>query len=239
MPERKKQNITKLSILMPVFNEEDNIASIIDRIDKVKFSQYNVEKELIIIDDASTDRTLEKIPDFDFIKVIYHNENMGKGSAVKTGIASAAGDIIIIQDADLEYYPEEYEMLIAPIIEKEARVVYGSRFKKRLIPERMRLIYLLFNWTISGIATILFFRRITDEATCYKVFDANLLRSIPLKSRRFEFCPEVTAKLLKRKIRIKELPISYTARSTKKGKKITWKDGVEAIYYLIKYRFTD
>jgi len=224
---------------MPVFNEEDNVESIIDRIDKVKFSQYNVEKELIIVDDASTDKTLEKIPDFDFIKVIHHNENKGKGSAVKTGIAAATGDIILIQDADLEYYPEEYEMLISPIIEKETLVVYGSRFKKRLIPEQMRLIYLLFNWTISSIATILFFRRITDEATCYKVFDANLLRSIPLKSRRFEFCPEVTAKLLKRKIRIKEVPISYTARSIQKGKKITWKDGIEAIYYLIKYKFID
>ena len=231
--------MTKLSIVMPVYNEENTIVEIVDRIDKVEFTRHDVEKELVIVDDASTDKSMEMIPELGYIKVVHHTENKGKGAAVRTGIDAATGDIIIIQDADLEYNPEEYEKLIGPIIEGETKVVYGSRFKKKMFPERMRPRGILFNWLISTFTSVIFFHRITDEATCYKVFKADLLKSIPLQCQKFEFCPEVTAKILKRKITIKELPISYVARTLEEGKKITWWDGIEAIYYLVKYKFTD
>ena len=229
----------KLSIIMPVYSEEDTIVTCIDRIDKVKFAHNDVEKELIIVDDGSLDDTLKKIPDLDYIKIFRHAENRGKGAAIKTGISVATGDIIIIQDADLETDPNDYERLVRPIIENKAQVVYGSRFKKAWIPEGMRFSRLIFNWSISFVTSLLFFQHITDESTCYKVFKADILKSIPLQSKRFEFCPEVTAKVLKRKIKIKEVPTSYNARTHEEGQKTRWWDGVEAFYYLFKYRFTD
>jgi len=231
--------MVKLSIIMPVYSEEDTIEACIERIDKVRFANDDVEKELIIVDDGSIDNTLKRIPDLDYIKIFRHAENRGKGAAIRTGISVATGDIIIIQDADLEYDPNDYEKLVRPIVDNEAQVVYGSRFKKAWIPKGMRFSHLIFNWAISFVTSLIFFQRITDEATCYKVFKADILKNIPLRSKRFEFCPEITAKLLKQNIKIKEVPTSYIARTHEEGKKIRWWDGVEAFYYLFKYRFTD
>jgi len=224
----------KLSVIMPVYNEKYTIMEIVYKVMKV-----NMEKELIIVDDCSADGTreeLKKMYNNDNIKIIYHDKNMGKGMAIRTAINYVTGDIIIIQDADLEYEPEDYYELTRPIIEGKADVVYGSR---ELLKEN-RISYYRFAMGgrfLSWLTNLLYHSSITDEPTCYKVFRADVLKSINLKCKRFEFCPEVTAKILKRGINIYEVPIHYYPRSIEQGKKIKWKDGLEAIWTLIKYRF--
>jgi glycosyltransferase involved in cell wall biosynthesis len=223
----------KVSVIIPAYNERDTIVETISRV-----RSSPVEKEIIVVDDASADGTPELVeslagPD---LRLLRQPRNQGKGAAIRRGLDAATGDIILIQDADLEYDPADYPKLIAPIESGQADVVYGTRAPQF---SGMRLPHRLFNWLAALLANLLYRANITDEATCYKVFRADVIRAIPLKCERFEFCPEITAKVRKRGLRIHEVPVSYQARSIGAGKKIRWWDGVEALWTLIRYRFTD
>ncbi|MFH1150976.1 MAG: glycosyltransferase family 2 protein [Actinomycetota bacterium] len=226
----------KLSVLMPVHNEEGTVDEIIARVRAVDLG--DVEKEIVVVDDASNDATAARLeayrgdPD---VTVVTHPTNRGKGAAIRTALSRATGDMVIIQDADLEYDPGDYPRLIAPIVEGRADVVYGSRFAGSV--DNMAFPHWLANKILAWTATILFFHRVTDEATCYKVLRTDLLRSFDLSCERFEFCPEVTAKTLRGGFRLVEVPISYHARTIEAGKKIRWTDGLEAVWTLVKFRF--
>jgi glycosyltransferase involved in cell wall biosynthesis len=220
---------------MPVYNEKNTILEIIRRVKDI-----DIEKEIIIVDDFSTDGTrdiLKNINDKN-IKIFYHEKNKGKGAALKTGLSHIAGDVVIIQDADLEYDPREYNKLLEPILDKRADVVYGSRFLGG--PHRV-----LFFWhylanrfltTLSNIFTNL---NLTDMETCYKVFKAEIIKDIEIKSKRFGVEPEITAKIARTKCRIYETPISYSGRTYEEGKKISWRDGIPAIYSIFRFAFFD
>jgi len=225
----------KLSVIIPVYNERITIEEIVKRVEKV-----NVSKEIIIVDDGSTDGTKGILKSFnmDNVTIIHHEHNLGKGQAIKTALLVAQGDIIIIQDADLEYNPEEYYKLIEPIEKGEAEVVYGSRvLDKKFRPVSFQnFIFYLGGKSLSMLTNFLYSSNITDEPTCYKVFKTDILKSLNLQCIGFEFCPEVTAKILKQGIKIHEVPISAFARSVKEGKKIRLKDWFIAIWTLIKYR---
>ncbi len=226
----------KLSIIMPVFNEAKTLPLIL-----AKIQQVPVKKEIIMVDDGSTDGTgglLRELEQQDNIRVIYQNQNLGKGAAIRTAIPFVTGEVTIIQDADLEYDPDDYLKLIEPIKTDNTKVVYGSRFLNKQ-NKHSYLRYYLGGVTLSLLANLLYSQKLTDEPTCYKVFDSQLLKSLNLKCRKFEFCPEVTAKVAKRGILIKEIPISYHPRSISEGKKIRWRDGLKAIWTLIKYRVVD
>lgn len=230
----------KLSVIIPAYNEVKTIDKIIKRVKGVKLK--NIKKEIIIIDDFSTDGTrekLKKIKDKNIknIRVFFHKKNFGKGMAVRTGLKHSRGDIIIIQDADLEYYPEEYPKLIKPILEKKTKVVYGSRFLKK--PKPRYRIYYFGNILLSMFTNILYGSNISDMETCYKVFTKDVIKSIKLRAKRFDFEPEITSKILKRDYKIIEVPISYKSRSVEEGKKIGWKDGLKAFLVLLKYRLVD
>jgi len=222
----------RVSVLIPVYNERDTVAETIARV-----RASPVEKEIIVVDDASSDDTAGIVaslagPD---LKLVRQLRNQGKGAAIRRGLEEVSGEIVLIQDADLEYDPADYPALIAPILAGEAAVVYGTRAPRF---EGMRWPHRVFNWVAARLANLLYRAGITDEATCYKVFRTEVLRAIPLRCRRFEFCPEVTAKVRKRGLAIREVPVSYHARSVGAGKKIRWWDGVIALWTLIKYRFT-
>jgi dolichol-phosphate mannosyltransferase len=224
-----------LSVLIPAYNEVHNIQNILNKIGEV-----NIPKEIIVVDDGSTDGTRELLNTLksDTIKVIFHEKNQGKGGAIKTAIAHSKGDIILIQDADLEYDPQDYYKLIPVIESGKEKVVYGSRFLNKQ-NKHSYFSFFLGGQVVTWITNILYFQTLTDEPTCYKVFDAKLLKSIKLNCSGFEFCPEVTAKIAKLGYKIPEVPISYYPRSISEGKKINWKDGVEAIWVLFKYRFVN
>ena len=224
-----------LSVLIPAYNEVKNIQKILKKIGEV-----NIPKEIVVVDDGSTDGTRELLLQLrsDEITVIFHEKNQGKGGAIKTAIQHATGNIIIIQDADLEYDPQDYYKLIPLIANGQEKVVYGSRF----LNKKNKHSYISFLWggqVVTWITNILYNQNLTDEPTCYKVFDATLLKSIKLNCTGFEFCPEVTAKVAKKGYKIPEIPINYFPRSISEGKKINWKDGVEAIWVLLKYRFVN
>jgi glycosyltransferase involved in cell wall biosynthesis len=221
----------RLSILMPVYNERETIREALQRVRAVP-----VEKEIIVVDDASTDGTtgiLEQEPEITLIK---HADNQGKGAAIRTALQAVTGDVVVIQDADLEYDPGEIPQLVEPIARGECRVVYGSRFLRGR--PRMRWANYVCNRLLALAANVLYGARITDEATCYKAFEARLICSLPLQCRRFEFCPEVTAKVRLRGERIQEVPISYDARTEDAGKKIRWWDAVSAFWTLFRCRFS-
>ncbi len=227
----------KLSVVMPVYNEEPTIEEILDKVLAV-----DIDKEVIIVDDGSTDRTRQilqkKFMDMENVSVIFHDKNAGKGAAVRTGISKASGDLIIIQDADLEYNPADYHDLVQPIIDGTAEIVYGSRVLGQNFRHRYTL-NLLAAKILSTMSNVLFGLSLTDEPTCYKVFKADIIKSIEFNGNGFEWEPEVTAKIGKRGIKIHEVPISYYSRTIQEGKKIKWIDGVKAIWTLIKYRFVD
>jgi len=226
----------KLSVVIPVYNEVKTIEEIIRR---VQASEVSLDKEIVIVDDFSQDGTrqvLGKIEDTT-IKVCYHSSNMGKGAALQTGFASAEGDIILIQDADLEYDPREYAKLLAPILDGRADVVYGSRFLGDGPHRVLFFWHYLGNKLLTTLSNILTNLNLTDMETCYKVFKKDVLARIQLRSKRFGFEPEVTIKCAKLKCRIYEVPISYSGRDYSEGKKIGWKDGVAAIFHIIRYRF--
>lgn len=225
----------KLSVVMPVYNESGTVLEIIRQIKSVPLS---IDREIIIVDDGSSDGTvalLQNLEDID-IKVFLHKTNKGKGRAIRTALAHATGDIIIIQDADLEYDPQDYIPLLEPILQGKASVVYGNRRGR----QKMEKSYARYYWggrLITAITNLLYRTRIHDEPTCYKVFKRAVLEGIELNCEKFEFCPEVTAKVCKAGHTIHEVPISYNPRGFQQGKKINWQDGLQAIWTLIKYRF--
>ncbi len=225
----------KLSIIIPAYNERVTILQLLDKVEKVYLPQ-DIKKEIIIIDDYSSDGTREMLKKLaGQYSIIYHNKNRGKGAAIKTGFKKASGDFIIIQDADLEYDPNEYSKLLQPILNGETQVVYGSRFLSKHNP-RYKLFY-LGNKFLSLLFSVLYGQKIRDMETCYKIFHRDVFKNIIIKSNRFNFEPEITAKVIKAGYKIKEVPISYQSRSFKEGKKIGWRDGISAIWTIIKYRF--
>ena len=225
----------KLSVVIPVYNEKETINEILKRVQSVA-----QDKEIIVVDDRSTDGTTELLSQIsdDNITVLFHPVNRGKGAALRTGFECVTGDIVIIQDADLEYDPSEYGRLIEPILDGRADVVYGSRFTGG--PQRV-----LFFWHYVGnkfltlLSNMFTNVNLSDMETCYKVFRAHLLEKITIKSNRFGFEPEITAKFAKLKCRIYEVPISYSGRNYEEGKKITWTDGFAALFHIIRFRFFD
>jgi len=229
-----------LSIIIPVYNEKDTILQILKKINQVDFSNLNFEKEIILIDDKSTDGTRELIKNLeDSYTVLFNEKNSGKSSSLRRGIEAATGDWIIIQDADLEYDPADIYKLLELALRENAQVVYGSRTLNKDNQKRRYsgMVFAIGGLFVTWVTNLLYNTKITDEPTCYKLFKTDLLKSLPLKCQRFEFCPEVTARVAKKKIKIHELPINYYPRHKNEGKKINWRDGVEAIWTLIKYRF--
>lgn len=231
----------KLSVIIPAFNEEKTIEEIVSRVKKENIS--GVEKEIVIVDDGSSDKTPELIDRMDGIKAIHHEKNKGKGAAVKTGIDNSTGDYIIIQDADLEYDPKYIRKLVEPVLYGEAKVVYGTRLNRmpHLSGEErvpLFLIHFVGNRMLSLLTSLLYFSWITDMETCYKLFPREALRGIKLRSRSFDFEPEITAKLLKKGYKIKEVDITTKPRGYEEGKKLhTVRDGTIALWTLFKYRF--
>lgn len=228
----------KVSIIIPVFNEADTFKDLLERVERAKFS--GLEKELIIVDDCSSDGTIEILKTLESrYKILYHEKNCGKGAAIRTAVQETSGDYIVIQDADLEYAPEDYDLLLPLLINDEADVVYGSRFLNDNNSKNFILKNKIANLFLTMLTNILYGASITDMETCYKAFKSDIIKSINIKSNRFDFEPEITAKLMKNKRRLKEVPISYSGRAHNDGKKINWKDGICAIFTLIKYRFID
>ncbi len=230
----------KLSVIIPIYNEYNNIDEVISRINSVSLPKEISDLEMILIDDGSIDGTNTKLEKYKDEKTMIVHEsrlNFGKGTATRIGLTYVTGDIVLIQDADLEYDPADYPTLLKPIIEQESKIVYGSRFMnkaKRL--EGMAYKNWIINILLRSMTNVLYGAKLTDEATAYKMFKTEVLKKIDLKSKRFEFCPEVTAKVLKQGFKITEVPISYKGRTVEEGKKIRWYDGIEAIWTLLKYR---
>lgn len=221
-----------LSIVIPCYNERENIIKILDKIDQSPVPN----KEIIVVDDMSTDGTrdiLEEKVKQRVSKLIYREENGGKGAALRTGFMHATGDIVIIQDADLEYDPMEYPKVIQPIVEGKAKVVYGSRFLNA--KAKGYLMNRLANKFLTFLSNLFTHQKLTDMETCYKAFRSEIIKKIDIEEKRFGFEPEITAKISDMRIRIKEVPISYYPRTNQEGKKIGFKDGLRAIYCILKY----
>ncbi len=231
----------KVSIIIPCFNEENTIKSILDKISKI--NQF--EKQIIVIDDCSTDSSLEEIEKikhvFKDIIIIKHDRNLGKGAAIKSSKNYINGDVVIIQDADLEYDPNDIDKLIQPIKNKEYLVVYGSRVLGKNYFENIQNFSHWFrivgNVFLTKLSNLINNQNLTDAHTCYKVFSTRVFENIILEENNFNFCPEITTKISNQKIKIKELPISYNGRDYKEGKKIKTMDGIKAIATLFRYKF--
>ncbi len=226
----------KVSVIIPVYNEKSTIREILKRV-----FQVDLDLETIVVDDCSTDGTRDVYPELEqyIDKLILHEKNMGKGAAVRAGIAAATGEVVLVQDADLEYDPSEYHRLLRPILEDRADAVYGSRFKGS---EEHRVLYFwhyIGNTMLTILSNMFTGLNLSDVETCYKAFRASLIKSLDLKENRFGFEPEVTAKIAKAKARVYEVGISYRGRTYIEGKKIGWRDGLRAVYCIIKYGLFD
>jgi dolichol-phosphate mannosyltransferase len=225
-----------LSIIIPCYNEASTIVELLARVERADIG--DVGKQIIIVDDGSTDGTRALLAAHAARHtVVLQPRNMGKGASIRRGLEEVRGDIVIIQDADLEYNPDNYRALIEPILAGRSRVVYGSRERNANNRLHSGIGFYAGGKFLSALTNLLYGSDITDEPTCYKVFESSLLRGIPLACTRFEFCPEVTAKVLRRGIRIEEVPIDYFPRKKHEGKKINWRDGVEAVWTLLRLRF--
>jgi glycosyltransferase involved in cell wall biosynthesis len=245
----------KLSIIMPVYNERATLEEIVCRVrmvdltvnkegsNKLLGGPIRLEREIVIVDDGSTDGTRDilnrwRAENSADMRIIYHEQNGGKGAALRTGFECATGDILVIQDADLEYDPRDYVKLLEPLLEGRSPVIYGSRFMGGP-RSAMSLSHTLGNQMLTVITNLLFGTALSDMETCYKCFRRDVIQDMPLRSKRFEIEPELTAKILKRGYAIFEVPISYNGRAFHEGKKINWQDGFSAIWTLTKYRFVD
>ena len=227
-----------LSVVIPVFNEKDTILDVLSAVEAVPIEGVN--KEIIIVDDHSSDGTREvlreNVQGRDGVRLLFHDTNQGKGAALRTGFAATAGQVVLVQDADLEYDPREYPKLLRPILDGKADVVYGSRFSGG---ESVRVLYFwhsVGNKLLTTLSNMFTDLNLTDMETCYKVFRGDVIRSIAIEENRFGFEPEITSKVAKMKLRIYEVGIAYYGRTYEEGKKITWKDGVWAIRCILKYR---
>ena len=221
----------KLSVVIPVYNEKDTVLEVIDRVAAVPF-----DKEIVVVDDCSTDGTREILRDLDRdgVRVFFHEVNQGKGAALRTGFSKVTGDVVIIQDADLEYTPDDYPVLLKPILEGNADVVYGSRFQGGV--HRCHLFWhYVVNKSLTLFSNMLTNINLTDMETCYKVFKREVVEKLDIRSNRFGVEPEITAKVARMRCRIYEVPISYFGRDYAEGKKIGWKDGFQAIWCILKY----
>ena len=239
-----------LSVIIPVYNEKNTLRELLERVQAQPLTWQGepVEREIVVVDDCSNDGGVDFLERdegraaFPDVSLIRHSVNRGKGAAIRTGLQRATKPIVLIQDADLEYDPADYPRLIAPLLDGQARVVYGSRFAGRgplaTLPG-MHPANWLANKLLSWTASLPFFRKITDEATCYKVLDRALIDDLDLRAERFDFCPEVTSKVLRRGHTIVEVPIAYHGRGSNEGKKIRWTDAFHAWWTLIRYRLFD
>jgi glycosyltransferase involved in cell wall biosynthesis len=230
--------VRKLSVVVPVYNERNTLVEILRRMRQVRLPE-GIDREIVVVDDGSNDGTrdlLKQLGD-STVRVVMHPQNRGKGAAVRTGFEHVTGDYVLVQDADLEYDPEDWPRLLNPVLRGKARVVYGSRFTG----ERRNMLFLHWvgNRVLSLCTNLLYNTTLSDMETCYKLIDRSLVDELHLRADKFDIEPEITAKILKRKIRIYEVPISYTGREYDEGKKITWRDGFAALMTLVKYRFTD
>lgn len=229
----------KLSIVIPVYNEKDTLLEILSQVKSVDLG--DLEKEIVLVDDASTDGSVDILKDLQqkdpSLIVYFHKTNQGKGASLRDGFKLTTGDYVIVQDADLEYDPNDYNKLLREIRENDADVVYGSRFSGSY--EDMSNLHYFGNKVLTLMTNILYGVMLTDMETCYKLLPGDFIRSIDIKSNRFNFEPEVTAKVLKSGMKIKEVPISYKGRSFSEGKKITWRDGISALLTLLKFKFVD
>jgi glycosyltransferase involved in cell wall biosynthesis len=230
--------LRKLSVVVPVYNERNTLVEILRRMRAVELAD-GIEREIIVVDDGSDDGTREVLKQLgdSTVRVVLHERNRGKGAALRTGFEHATGDYVLVQDADLEYDPEDWPRLLAPVLRARARVVYGSRFTG----ERRNMLFLHWvgNRLLSLTTNVLYNTTLSDMETCYKLVDLDLVRGLDLQADRFDIEPEITAKILKRGVRIYEVPISYTGREFDEGKKITWRDGFAALWALAKFRFAD
>lgn len=233
----------KLSIIVPAYNEGGNIGALLDKVLAVRLP-YDIRREVMVVDDGSSDNTYDIVRKYvelhpgEPVRLLRHERNRGKGRAIRTALEYVTGDYIIIQDGDLELEPNDIAVLLKVLVDGGYEVVYGSRF----LDKRNEVLYRRFYWggrLVSFVANLLYNQNITDEPTCYKLFRAEVMERIRLRCERFEFCPEVTAKVAKLGIKIHEEPIHYMPRTLEEGKKLRWTDGVKAVWTLIKYRFTD
>lgn len=243
MDETKSLSDRKLTIIVPAYNEGRNIGALLDRVLAVRLP-YGIGREIIVVDDGSADDTYKVVDNYvkahpqEPLRLLRHERNRGKGRAIRTALEYASGDYLIIQDGDLELDPNDIAVLLRVLVDGDYEVIYGSRF----LDKRNEVLYKRFYWggrLVSLVANLLYGQNITDEPTCYKLFRAEVMKRIRLRCERFEFCPEVTAKVSKLGIKIHEEPIHYTPRTLEEGKKLRWTDGVKAVWTLLKYRFTD
>lgn len=245
-----RRSDARVAVIVPVYNERNTLRALLDRVraQRILWHGASIPIDVVVVDDCSNDGGVDFLdgPEghalYPEVSLVRHARNRGKGAAIRTGLGHVSGTIVIVQDADLEYDPGDYATLVAPILANTARVVYGSRFLglgPLGRPSGMHPTNWVANKILSWTASLLFLRRVTDEATCYKVFDASLLPGLALRSERFEFCPEVTSKVLRRGIPIVEVPISYHGRNGNEGKKIRWPDAFRAWFTLVRYWLRD